>query len=244
MSRVRGPVAALTAAVVMCLCLGAARAGDGRRDDDTFLFFVGMDLWRHGSFSHGGLLWAPGGLDREGFTFKLLLGTGGYRYVSGALGDVDVSGRQAAAQALPGWRFVRDRTVVTVFAGLDLQRHRLTPDDPGSNLRGTHAGLRGAVEIWHEPDALTMWAADAQVSSVGPSYSARLAFGWRAFDAFHIGPEISGFATDDDYRQFRAGLHVTGLKFNFAEWWLAGGWTTDSDGRQGLYGRLGLLTRR
>ncbi len=52
----------------------------------------------------------------------------------------EVIGREFVAQVLPGWRFKRDRLEVKVFAGLDLQDHRLSPDDPASRLRGSDFG--------------------------------------------------------------------------------------------------------
>ena len=242
MSCVRVLCAALLAAATSaCLCERDARADAYRRDDDTFLLFSGTDLWRHGSFSYGGMLWSPGGIDREGFTFKLLIGDGAYRYTSG---NTTVNAKQAVGFALPGWRFIVDGAIISVFAGLDAQHHRLTPYDPGSSLAGTHLGIRGAVEFWYEPDPQTMIAADASITSVGPSYSMRAAYGWRMFDAFYIGPEIAGFSSDDSYQQFRAGLHITGLKWRLLEWSAALGWATDSDDRDGLYGRIGLLVRR
>jgi hypothetical protein len=47
---------------------------------NRYLLFAGFDLWRNGGFAHGGLLWSPGGIEREGLTFKLLLAGGLYRY--------------------------------------------------------------------------------------------------------------------------------------------------------------------
>jgi hypothetical protein len=242
---VRGVVAGLVAAAASAwLCNSDARADGFARSDDTFLYFSGTDLWRHGSFSYGGVLWSPDGIDRGGFTFKALIGAGSYQYRSGALGDVQVTGSQVTGFALPGWRFVSGKTFVTVFAGLDLQYHRTTPYDPGSDLNGSHAGLRGAIELWHEPDALTMMAADATVSSIGPSYAARAAFGWRVADAFYLGPEVAGFAGGDTYKQFRVGLHVTGVRWAWVEWSAAAGWATDTDHRDGFYARIGLHARR
>lgn len=235
--------ALIAAASTVCLCGRHANADVFRRYDDTYLIFSGTDFWRHGSFSYGGLLWSPGLLDRDGFTFKTLIGSGTYRYRSGALGNINVTGSQAIGFAMPGWRFMRDKTVVSLFGGPDVQYRHLMPYDPGSKLAGTHAGFRGAIEFWHEPNAVTMWTADASVSSVGPSYAARLAFGWRLFDAFYTGPEIGAFG-DDNYRQLRAGLHVTGLKWRFLEWSAGFGWATDSDDRDGLYGRIGFFARR
>lgn len=235
--------ALFVAAGSLCLCVRPAHADVFRRYDDTYLLFAGTDLWRHGSFSYGGLLWSPGQLDRDGFTFKTMIGSGTYRYRSGALGNINVIGSQAIAFAMPGWRVMRDKTVVSVFVGLDAQFHYLMPYDPGSKLAGTHVGIRGAIEYWHEPTESTMWTADASISSVGPSYSGRIAYGWRLFDAFYAGPEVAGFS-DVNYKQFRAGLHITGLKFRFLEWSAGLGWATDSDDRDGLYGRVGLFARR
>ena len=128
--------------------------------------FAGIDLWRNGAFSHGGFVWSPHDESHDGFVFKLLLGAGTYRYRSGALG-AEVVGTVFTGYATPGWRFVRDRFTATIYAGLDVQRHDLLPDDPGAGLRGTMAGLRTAAEIWWEPSSLTMVAADGAISTVG-----------------------------------------------------------------------------
>jgi hypothetical protein len=89
-----------------------------------------------------------------------------------------------------------------------------------------------------------MIAAHAFVTAVGPSYSARLAAGWRVFERYYLGPEIQAFAFDDNYRQVRAGLHITALRLGAWEWSGALGWAGDNDHRSSLYGRLGVLTRR
>lgn len=213
------------------------------RENPAFLLFSGMDLWRHGSFTYGGVLWSPDGIDKPGFTFKTMLGGGGYRYRSGTLGQ-EVNGEQIVGFALPGWRFRNGDTFFTLFAGLDVQRHRLQPDDPGNPLRGTHAGLRVAAELWMQPTPHTMFAADASVSSVGPSYAARAAFGWQVFGRFYLGPEIQAFRGDDAYQQWRIGLHLTGLKAGGFEWNAAIGYADDTDDRDGLYVRGGLQLRQ
>jgi hypothetical protein len=230
------------------LSVGSSRAlagTDPSSDDQArFLLFSTSDLWRHGGFTHAGVLWAPSGLDREGPVLKLMFGGGVYHYISGALGNAEVRGRQLGGAVLPGWRFVRNGLFVTVFAGLDFQNHRLSPDDPTAGLRGSYVGLRTGFELWYEPTASTMVAADASISTVGPSYSARIAAGWRIFDRFYLGPELGAFAADDNYRQVRAGIHVTGLRTAQFEWSAGLGWAGDSDRRSSAYGKLGLITRR
>ena len=88
-----------------------------------------------------------------------------------------------------------------------------------------------------------MLAADASVSTIITNYSARVAFGWRAFDLFYLGPEAQAFACDG-YDQVRAGVHLTGFHFADIEWSGAVGWSQDSDRRDSLYVRFGISARR
>jgi hypothetical protein len=229
----------------MPLCPASAGPDDADPlSQPTALLFSSTDLWRHGGFAHGGLLWAPSGLDHEGPVLKLIFGGGVYHYLSGALGNADVRGEMLAGSILPGWRFVRDGVTVTAFLGVDAQNHQLTPDDPTAGLRGRYIGVRAGFEFWYQPTPTTMLAADGSVSTVGPSYNARLAGGWRIFDMFYFGPEVQAFAADDNYKQVRAGLHVTGLRTGELEWSAALGWAIDSDDRSSLYGKLGMFIRR
>ena len=94
--RVSVAVTAAAASLVCCVCVaaGPARAGD---DGAHFLLFSGADLWRDGQFMHGGLLWSPEGLDRDGFTLKAMISGGQYRYASGALNNSWVTGTEEDA---------------------------------------------------------------------------------------------------------------------------------------------------
>jgi hypothetical protein len=235
---------ALAAAFNTAVSFASAEPDTASPEQARLLLFSTTDLWRHGGFAHGGLLWAPSGLDRDGPVLKLMFGGGIYRYISGALGNTDVRGDLLAAAILPGWRFVRDGFAATVFLGADFQQHRLTPDDPSAGLRGGYVGARAGFDLWYQPTAMTMVVADASISTVGPSYNARLAAGLRVFDAFYVGPEVQGFAADGNYRQFRAGVHVTGFRTGEFEWSAGMGWATDTDERSGAYGKLGVFTRR
>src|SRR6185437_15049550 len=167
-------VAAAFVFVASCASAGPMEAADSAR----FIFFSGLDLWREGNFAHGGLLWSPGGLDQQGFTLKALISGGSYRYYSGALGTT-VNGTETTAQFLPGWRFKSGTLELKVFAGLDLEEHHLSPDDPSSGLRGHDVGVRSAFDLWYEPMPGMMVTADGSLSSIVGTYSARGAFGWR-----------------------------------------------------------------
>lgn len=236
-------------AAYMCCCVGLphceARAGE--IDDPRALLFSGRDIWRNGAFAYGGFMVAPGGLDSDGLLLKVMLSGGLYRYNAQNLNGERVVGAEGLAQVLPGWRLKRGDAEFKVFMGPEIQRHSLSPDDPGNRLRGTSYGLRVAAEVWCEPTPQTMIAGDLSLSSIATSNAARLAYGWRvledALGGLFIGPEIQYFGSDG-YRHTRLGAHITSMKAEDTEWSAAVGWARDSDGRSSPYVRLSILTRR
>jgi hypothetical protein len=212
----------------------------GGATPEKFLYFSGFDLWREGGSSYGDVQWAPGGLNNDGFTLKLLLAGGQYLYTAGT---TNITGTNFLGAALPGWRIKRGNFEIKVFAGLDLQHHILSPIDPNNALRGTHAGLRVGTDLWWEPTRKLMVSSSLSGSTIGTNFGARAAIGWRLFDSFWVGPEIET-SGDDIYRQYRAGAHITSLKYGRFEWAFGAGYVEDNDHRSGLYGRFSLLTRQ
>ncbi|HEU5017085.1 MAG TPA: cellulose biosynthesis protein BcsS [Pseudolabrys sp.] len=242
--RVRAATLVAVASFVCCVCVSRspARADDAGDEIARVMLFSGRDIWLNGVFLYGGFLWSPRGLDEAGFTVKILSSGGLYRYRSGALGGARVIGVESTTQILPGWRFKRGHLEAKVFIGLDFEKHWLWPDDTANRLRGRAFGLRLAAEVWAEPSAETMLAADISLASIGLNYSARVAAGWHALDQFYAGPELQVYG-GDGYRQLRIGLHLTSLKTETTEWSAAGGWAMSSDEYSGPYLRLGFLQR-
>jgi Cellulose biosynthesis protein BcsS len=218
----------------------SAFSPSGEASSQRYLLFGGLDLWRNGGFLHGGMLWSPAGLGHEGFTLKLLFGGGVYRYRSGG---AEITGDTALAAAMPGWRFKYDRLEITAVAGLDLQAHHLAPADPGNRMRGSHAGLRAGADLWYQPSDAMMVNGGVSVSTIGPNYWTRGALGWRLLDYAWAGPEVLALG-GSNYQQWRLGLHATAFKTNALEWSAGLGYVRDSDHRNGVYGRIGVLTRR
>jgi len=101
--------------------------------DYHWMFFTGGDLWHKGGFAHGGVLWSPDGLDREGFTLKVLLAGGTYYYDAGT---TNVAGHQGLAAIMPGWRIKQDRLEIVFVAGPEVQHHGYGPDDTAQKLTG------------------------------------------------------------------------------------------------------------
>jgi hypothetical protein len=207
---------------------------------DHFLIYSGIDGWQNGTFGYAGVTWAPKGLNEDGFILKFLAGSGTYRYLNGT---TDTLGIATVLDAMPGWHFKYGSADVTLYAGLDLQSHRLRPDDLANNMRGLHAGARIGADLWWEPSQQTMTSANVSYATVGQGFWSRLAYGWRLLDKFYAGPEVHAMG-DDTYRQWRAGAHLTALRIGSFEWSLGAGFVEDSDSRSGFYGRIGVLLRR
>jgi hypothetical protein len=248
MGRGRPVRAAIVVVAVLsswCLCSLPRPALAGDDDEEAHvILFSGRDLWINGGFLYGGLLAAPGGFEQDGFMLKLLFSGGLYRYNAGDLDDAEVIGTEFLGAAMPGWRIKRGPVEMKFFFGPELQYHHLSPDDPGNRLRGRQFGLRFAAELWAEPTASTMVAADAAVTSIGSDYYGRVAFGWRMFDQFYAGPETQVYG-GDGYAQLRFGLHVTSLRTDdITEWSVAAGWAIDSDEQSSPYVRLGLMQKQ
>ena len=223
------------------LCAAVVSAQAAEPNTPSFLFFAGTDLWRYGAFFYGGTLWSPAGLDANGFTLKVLLSGGEYTYTSGGL-NADVDGTMLSATALPGWRFTRDKLSVSLFAGPVMQNYRLTPDDPGSRLRGFYVGAQFAADVWYQPTDNTMASLNGTIASIGPTGALRAAFGFRAFDPVFVGPETREIWCGD-YEEFEFGVHVTGLRLNALEWSAGAGWSLTSDHRYGPYLHIGVSSR-
>ena len=124
------------------------------------------------------MLWSPDGLEREGFTLKVLF--------SG--GDVQLSlrqstrftGTQLLTSVMPGWRFKGDHYEAMIFGGVELQSNILMPDDPGNRLRGINAGLRVGGDIWYQPNERVMATAAVSGSTDRAELlEPRSALGWR-----------------------------------------------------------------
>ena len=244
--RVCAAMSVAAAFIVCCVCGSPSSAVAGEDDDPTVMLFSGRDLWRNGAFVYGGFLTAPGGFEQDGLLLKVLLSGGIYRYTSQGIGE-DVIGAEWLVQVLPGWRIKRGNVELKVFFGLDIERHKLWPDDPGNRLRGSDTGARFAAELWAEPTPTTMIAADVSLSTIATNNSARLAYGWRVLEdiagGFYAGPEAQYFGSEG-YRHLRLGAHITSMKTGANEWTAAGGWAGDSEGRASPYVRLGFMSRQ
>src|SRR4029077_19491161 len=132
---------------------------------------------------------------------------------------------------------------IVVLGGLDVQNHRLTPDDPNNRQRGIDGGARANIRVWYQPTEHLMAALCLSGSTLGTNVWGRGALGFRMIDKAWVGPEVVVYS-DEHYQQYRAGLHVTSLRTGAFEFSLGAGYVQDTDRRSGAYGRLGVVTRQ
>jgi Cellulose biosynthesis protein BcsS len=164
--RVRAAAFAVVAFVAGWFCVSIA---PGRADDDGdshLILFSGRDVWRNSAFMHGGLLTAPGSIDRDGLLLKVLMSGGLYRYNSVNLDGERVIGAETTIQVMPGFQVQRGNLTAKFFMGLDAEEHRLWPDDPSNSLRGHMWGMRVSTDLWYEPTDKTLATFDASLSTI------------------------------------------------------------------------------
>lgn len=240
----------VAAAVLACGSRALAQALDpesppsdglsGGTKVERVLLYAGFDIWRYGRAGYGGIYWAPDGLSKDGFIARLFVSRGVERYDAGPKRfDTTI----IRASPLAGWRFKRDDFEIKVFAGPELENRVLTPDVPSAKFRGTQIGARVAAELWWEPAPEMMLTSAFSASTNATSHSLRAAAGWRAFEQFWAGPEIS--ASGDEFStQYRIGAHLTAFRLGEFEWSAAAGYVTDTYHRSGVYGRIAVLMRQ
>jgi len=212
----------------------------GGSKPEHFLLFSGFDLWRFGRTGYGGFYASPEGLDKDGFMVRLFLSDGRERYDAGTKRfNTDI----VRVSLSPGARFSEGTFELKLFAGPELESRKLAPGVPAANPSLTRIGGRVGAETWWEPMPEMMLSSALSATTNFNAWSARGAAGRRAFDRFWAGPEFA--ASGDVFsRQFRLGAHLTGLKLAAFELSAAAGFVQDSFGRNGVYGRIGVLTRQ
>lgn len=160
---------------------------------------------------------------------------GSYRTGAGGLGE------QAELAAMAGYAWASPEAVLSGFVGLNLRRNetaRLDAEQPGE---ATRVGLKAALDYYARPTATTMVHATGTYSTAFNAYYGRLRFGTAAFAGGYLGPEFA-LLGDDFYRQWRAGLHLSGLRFGGVQLGLSAGYLHDQARKGGLYTTLDLRT--
>lgn len=200
------------------------------------LYFAGFDVQRFGYGGYVGTVWSPVS-GRDGFLFRLFAADSIDSYRTP---KTTFRSQSLRAAAVPGYRISRPGFELSAYAGLEGLARVPLPFTKTSRLTYDF-GMRLSTDIWWEPFNAVMIAANLSMTTIEASFYGRLATGVRIMTIW-TGPEISA-STDIFGEQYRAGLHVTGVRYGPYEFSAAAGYAFDSFGRSGAYGRLGVSLR-
>jgi hypothetical protein len=145
---------------------------------------------------------------------------------------------KAESQALLGYEWRIGSSFLALYAGSDVESEQRM-EAFGPTLLQTRYGARVQADLWLVPSSGVAVQANAYISTVNGRRWARIAPGWQTPIGFYAGPEIEAYG-ERDYRKYRLGLHLTGLRFLGLEWRLSGGFQSTSDRPSAYYGTLGL----
>jgi len=205
---------------------------------DKLIYFGGIDATQWGFGAHGAAQWMPRGPSQNGFILRMFISESLERYSDSSGNYKTQIGR---AFLMPGYLVRIGRLEAQLLVGPDAEVDFFFQNGRADRSR-TRFGMRGIADLWWEPTRELMVQYALSGTTIDSGYSTRIAAGWRLFDSFWVGPEAS-LSNDFFSRQTRLGLHVTGLRTNDYEWTFAAGHVSDSFGRDGVYGRFGLMLR-
>jgi hypothetical protein len=224
-----GAVAA-TSLLALLPIVEAKAQSDNSRDLNTVLFGT-LDGGRSMFMSAGVKRTLGGPLDRNGFLF---MGGTGFGGAPERGTQFDTASFQPTMQAygLIGYQWMFPRVAVSALVGPELDAEA----DALNTIRSarTRFGLRGHAELWAHPTPETLATATLIAGSARGHVWGRVSGGYAFWPGVFLGPEAV-FYTRDDYREWRLGAHVTGLKWGAVNFRFSGGLMQSNDDRTGAY---------
>ena len=164
------------------------------------VLFSGYDLVKDSRYWYQGIIVALNGdMGRDGFFVRAY----------GARDDFDRNpgdGRQWQADLALGYMLSRNQVGYEIYAGVDYQNVKLSPDDPTAEVRGTEWGFKVGAGIETEKELPYYYALEGQYSTAFNSYWARARVGLHR-GRFTFGPEAS-VVGDEDFDAQRVGAFV------------------------------------
>jgi len=183
----------------------AAAAGGSIKDSQTEpvergVLFSGYDIVTDSRYWYQGIIVALNGdMGKDGYFVRAY----------GSRDDFDRNpgdGRQWQADFALGYMFSRNKIDYEIYAGVDYQNVRLSPDDPTAEVRGTEWGFKVGAGIETDKELPYYFSLEGQYSTAFDSYWARARVGLHR-GRFIFGPEAI-VVGDDDFDAQRLGGFV------------------------------------
>jgi hypothetical protein len=173
--------------------------------------YFGTDVnTNHGLVGYGGVLYAPGGMDKSGLRVSVFELFGKYRYSNEDTGTT-FNGRFASVDGLIGYSQVWENGAATLQVGANWQDQRVSPFDPDNLVQGSKFGFKVQGDFWVNPTERTLVLGIASYSTAFKTYYSILRFGLDLFgNGSFIGPEVGALGNERTDQQ-RVGLAIVGI---------------------------------
>ena len=161
---------------------------------------------------------------------------GTYKFDSATPG-VRITGEQMGGAILGGYQWKTPSSSFSVFGGVDVRDSQFSGKGVGLPAAGVREGFKAALEYYAAPTERSMIFAYGSYSTIYNAYYTRAKYGIAPIGQIYVGPEIAALG-DDLYRQWRVGVHATGLQFGGLQFGVSSGYQVDKSGKGGAYGSL------
>jgi len=180
---------------------------------------------------------APFGLDSSGVRLGGFAGVGQYKYETG--GGFTNNGRVYTVDGLVGWAVATENMNTKFMIGANFQDQVLGSPDPNNPVQGTRTGFKAQVDTYIQPTKETTFFALGSYSTAFRTYytEAKVGVAVQRDSEVYIGPQFIALG-NQRFNQWRAGLHLSGMKLGIISVDLAGGFLRESDLGNGAYGMI------
>jgi hypothetical protein len=178
---------ALCGLLLSILSPAAALAED---TPETYSVYSGYDIAPDSFYTYDGVIVALNhDMSKSGFLLRFTGGLSAYSYEAIDLGG-KVDGDLWQFDIMPGYQIVDQSMTYALYVGFDYQNSQLSPDDPGTQVRGTETGFKVAGNIEFSDEKAPFEASIlGEYSTAFSSYYAQARIGLKLCDKFYVGPE-------------------------------------------------------
>jgi hypothetical protein len=207
------------------------------------VLFGGVDDRTQNIYGYAGAIVAlNGNIATDGFLFRTMGFYNPYNYSSTAVVGGNVDGVMTAFDVLFGYQKYFQGLTARLYAGLDYEGHRLTPDNPFDTNRGDAFGVhvRAELETTYGSTSPFYGSLLASYGSARERYWARGRVGYNS-EGIIVGPEAIATGNPETYDN-RVGAFITFRNVAPIELSISGGYSRTNPSRGGgsAYGTLEL----
>lgn len=179
-----------------------------------------------------------GNLGETGFRARGEAIVGDYDYDATSNGVTrKIQADQQSGGALVGYAWVQPKWTYAVFGGVQAVNTNLSPLDVNNTTSGLHIGAKIVGEFYGNPTDRTMVSGYGSYGTANNDYYSRFKAGYAIWERVFIGPEFLALG-DKFYTEYRAGLHITGVKLGGLGLGVSGGVISNRITGSGAYAIL------